>query len=141
MSKRLDNTPDSIELTLIDFLASFISTNGVGVTKGYALAKRLFDLSVVSAQHGAALLNCKSEDDIFDALVSGSFPRGDYVARLVAGRISRSLEQVNSQGGCEFLNRLSASNFSQVSSLLLPLYGVGPKFVDTYCLLAGIEQS
>jgi len=131
----------SVEQVLIDLLASFLATNGVSVATGFSFSQKLFDSRGVSIEKDSGLLISSSEDAIFAAITSGAYPRGHYVSRLVANRIFRSLEQINSQGGSAFLRQLSASSKSEIRSQLLPLYGVGDKFISSYLLLAGIEES
>ncbi len=126
--------------TLIDLIASFVSANGAGVSFGFNFSNKLLKTGKLHFEPETGLIICCSEDELFAAITAEPYPRGDYVARLVANRIHRSIEQINAEGGTRFLERLKKSDFSGVSSMLLPLYGVGPKFVENYCLLAGIEK-
>ena len=129
-----------IEQTLIDLCAGFISANGVGPQISYPVAKNMFVAGIVFINTSDKLIECATEDALFKFLRSSRYPRGDYVARLVAKRISNAIIQVNGQGGASFLEKLSSASEHQAAGLLLPLYGVGPKFVETFCLLAGIDQ-
>lgn len=131
----------SEEHVLIDLLASFLATNGVGIATGFSLSQQLLDSRVVGIEKDSGLLISSGEDAIFAAITASSYPRGHYVSRLVANRIFRSLEQINSQDGSAFLRQLSGANESAICSLLLPLYGVGDKFISSYLLLAGISES
>jgi len=124
---------------LIDLCASFASANGVDSRFYFTAGKRLVEEGFVSVQPGSTLLSRLEEEAFFKLMVGMRHPRGEYVARLVANRICRSVDQINDLGGTAFLDRLSRSDFPTASKLLLPLYGVGPGFVKIYCLLAGIE--
>lgn len=128
-------------LILIDLLASFLSTNGVNIATGFSIAQNLFESKVVSIETDSEFILFSSEDAIFSFITSNSYPRGDYVSRLVANRIFRSLEQINLQGGVIFLRLLRGASGSGIRSRLLPLYGVGDTFIGTYFLLAGIGES
>jgi len=127
-------------LILVDLLASFIATNGVNIATGFSIAQNLFKSKVVSIETHSEFILFSSEDAIFSFLTSNSYPRGDYVSRLVASRICRSIEQINLQGGVIFIRQLRGASGSNIRSLLLPLYGVGDKFICTYFLLAGIGE-
>lgn len=131
----------STEQVLIDLLASFLATNGVKIATGFSIAQGLLDSQVVSIENDTGLVLSSGEDAIFAAITSSSYPRGAYVSRLVANRIFRSLEQINSQGGSAFICLLSTASASDIRSQLLPLYGVGDKFISSYLLLAGIGES
>jgi len=129
-----------VEQTLIDLCAGFISANGVGSEISYPLAKNMFEAGIVSINTSENLIVCATEVALFEFLLSSKYPRGDYVARLVAKRISCAIDQVNGQGGLTFLEKLFSASEHQAAELLLPLYGVGPKFLETFILLAGIDH-
>jgi hypothetical protein len=141
MNETSGGAQPNVEHVLIDLLASFLATNGVGIATGFSLSQQLLDTRVVSIEKDSGLLISLGEEAIFSAITSSSYPRGQYVSRLVANRIFRSLEQINSQGGSAFLRLLSAASASDIRSHLLPLYGVGNKFITSYLLLAGIGES
>lgn len=128
------------EQVLIDLLASFISTNGVGIEVSFPISKKLIMANTFSIDEASESVVAPIENVIFDAITAQEYPRGEYVARLVAGRIVRSIEQINSLGGSTYLDQLSDLNYAAARAHLLPLFGVGDKFVDAYCLLAGIEK-
>jgi hypothetical protein len=125
---------------LIDLIASFVSANGAGVSFGFRLSNKLLETGKLHCDPGTGRVICCSEDELVAVITAEPYPRGDYVARLVANRIHRAIEQINAEGGALFLERLKDSDFRGASSMLLPLYGVGPRFVENYCLLAGIEK-
>lgn len=129
------------KIVLIDLCTAFISANGVRHEFAYMNAQRLVDDMLVGLDLDSLLLTFADEEDIWTLLMLNGYPRGDYVARLVARRIRKALMQINQQGGLSFLANLTQADFSQASRLLMPLYGVGPKFVETYCLLAGIDKN
>ena len=129
-----------MEQVLADLIATFASANGTGLGFGFALSKKLLEARLLSVEFTTQAVFCCSEDALFDAITTEPYPRGDYVARLVANRICKAIDQINSEGGTRFLLELQSSNFERASSLLLPLYGVGPKFVENYCILAGIAN-
>ncbi len=140
MNETSDGGQFSAGQVLVDLLASFLATNGVSIAAGFSIAQKLVESRVVSIEYVSGLINFPDENAIFSAITSNSYPRGDYVSRLVANRIFRSFEQINSQGGVTFLSLLSAASMPDVRSRLLPLYGVGEKFVNSYSLLAGIVE-
>lgn len=141
MSVNPDGHQTDEKIVIVDLLASFLATNGVDIGTGFSIAKKLVEAQVVSIESDSSLISFAGEDEIFSAIISSSYPRGNYVSRLVANRIFRSLEQINSQGGSEFLRFLSSASMIDIRSRLLPLYGVGEKFLDSYILLAGILES
>jgi hypothetical protein len=141
MTTKAKSTSTSLEQVLIDLLASFMSTNGVGVQVGFPVSLELVKSKVFSFNDLPGDIIALDEDKIFDEIMAKGYPRGAYVVRLIAGRISKSIEQINSQGGSVFLGQLNSSGYSGVRSRLLPLYGVGEKFIEAYCLLAGIQKS
>jgi len=124
---------------LKDLTASFVSANGVSLKIAYATGEQLIETSTISFDLLLDMVAVTSEDDVLRLVMSDSYPKGEYVARLVANRILRSFQQINSLGATHFLRQLRSANERQASSLLLPLFGVGPKFVKNYCLLAGIK--
>jgi hypothetical protein len=130
----------AVEQVLIDLIAAYASANGTGISFGFKLSNKLLQSGKLQIDPATGNLTCCSEDELFMAITAESYPRGDYVARLVANRIHRAIEQINADGGTRFLERLKESDFSGASSMLLSLYGIGPKSVENYCLLAGIEQ-
>ncbi len=141
MMAKAKSTSTSLEQVLIDLLASFMSTNGVGVQVGFPVSQELVKSKVFSFNDLPGDIVALDEDKIFEEIMAKGYPRGPYVVRLIAGRISKSIEQINSQGGSVFLEQLNSSGYSEVRSRLLPLYGVGEKFIEAYCLLTGIQKS
>ena len=125
---------------LVDLIAAFASTNRVKISIGYRLGKRLVESNMLGIEHSTGLVRCSSEESLYNAIVSDSYPRGDYVVRLVSLRICKSIEQINSIGGTCFLHELNSADFEMASAMLLPLYGVGQKFVEDFCLLAGKDK-
>jgi hypothetical protein len=140
MTENETPSPTRREQVLIDLLASFISTNGVGVEVGFPISRALVMANTFAIDQASGSVLAPSENTVFDAITAQEYPRGEYVARLVAGRIVRSIEQINSLGGSAYLDQLGNMNYAETRVHLLPLYGVGEKFVDAYCLLAGIEK-
>jgi hypothetical protein len=134
---RLDDF--GLHQALIDIVACFISANGVSLTISYSIGKELVESAIICLCQTKGVILVSGEDDVFRAIATDSYPKGEYVARLVANRMFRACLQINEFGAILFLQRLRASNAAEASSLLLPLFGVGPKFVENYCLLAGIE--
>ena len=135
-----DQDKFNADQVIIDLLASFLAINGVSVATGFSIAKRLFESQIVCIDKDSNSIRFTDEHEIFSAIVGSSYPRGHYVSRLVASRVFRSFSQINSQGGLAFLCSLTEASVSDVRSKLLPLYGVGEKFVSTYSLLAGIME-
>lgn len=119
---------------LKDLLACFIATNGVGLEKGYAIAEKLVESLIIAIDNQTGLIQC-NENLVMSSIVSSSYPRGEYVARLVSNRIQRSVKQINSQGGVKFLESLHLLGESDVRATLSPLYGVGEKFIDNYLII------
>lgn len=136
-----NNHNESVVLRQIlrDLASSFVSANGVNLKIAYKIGGQLIETSTIALDLRLGMVAVKSEDDILWLLMSDIYPKGEYVARLVANRIVRSFQQINSLGATRFLGQLRSANDTKASSLLLPLYGVGPKFVENYCLLAGIK--
>ena len=141
MTTKAKSKPTSLEQVLIDLVASFMSTNGVGIQVGFPISQELVNSKVFSFNDLPGDIAALDEDKIFEEITAKGYPRGPYVVRLIAGRISKSIEQINSQGGSVFLEKLNSSGYSEVRSRLLPLYGVGEKFIEAYCLLADIQKS
>jgi hypothetical protein len=135
MNSSSSNSPAGPSLVLIDLLACFVATNGVGLEKGYELAKTMEEDAIVAIDTESHLIKCE-EQLIFSWLHSSSYPRGEYVARLVANRIKRSTEQINSQGGATFLESLKLLSESDARAALTPLFGVGEKFINGYLIIA-----
>ena len=122
---------------LVDLIASFISANGLPINAGYKLSKELIEAKVLHIDPIDESIKCKNENEISDFLIKdNSYKRGDYVAKLVAKRIKKSNHQINSLGGVKFLETLNNSSPEEISSLLMPLYGVGPKLIEDFCLLS-----
>jgi len=140
MNETSDGDQFSAEQCLVDLMASFLATNGVSIAAGFSIAQKLIEARIVSIENDSSLISFPDEDTIFSAIISNCYPRGNYVSRLIANRMFRSLEQINSQGGVAFLRLLSAASIPDIRSRLLPLYGVGEKFVKSYSLLAGIVE-
>lgn len=136
-----NNHNESVVLRQIlrDLASSFVSANGVSLKIAYEIGGQLIETSTIALDLRLGMVAVKSEDDILGLVMSDIYPKGEYVARLVANRILRSFQQINSLGATRFLGQLRSANDIEASSLLLPLYGVGPKFVENYCLLAGIK--
>lgn len=129
------NKPLEASDILIDLLTCFVATNGVGLKKGYEISKELHDEQVVVIDTKSEFICC-NEKSIYSWLNSSSYPRGEYVARLVATRIRRSAEQINSRGGVQFLETLHDLAECDVRATLSPLYGVGEKFIDNYLIIS-----
>ena len=122
---------------LVDLLASFISTNGLPIRTGYNLSKKIISAKLIHIESNEESIKCRKENEIYDFLCKDNdYNRGDYVANLVANRIKKSSHQINSLGGVKFLETLNNSSPEEISSLLMPLYGVGPKFIENFCLLS-----
>ncbi len=138
MNDFLDNNSLESSQTLRDLLACFVATNGVGIEHGYAISQKLCEAEAVWIDGDASIIRCE-EQKIYDLLLSSSYPRGEYVARLVSNRICRAAGQINSQGGVAFLKSLTSSSEADVRLQLLPLFGVGEKFISCYLELAGIS--
>ncbi len=90
-------------------------------------------------KHGHISLNAEarrisrsSENRIWQFLIDRSFPRGEYVARLVAKRICQAMDQINDASGVEFVRQLVKSDKESAKMLLMPLYGMGPKSFEIY---------
>ena len=141
MTSNLDGNAEHAELVLVDLIASFASANGVAISLGFSLSQGLARARILFIEVETETVTCGSEDAIFNFIVSHSYPRGDYVARLVSSRICKAIKQINSKGGTRFLDELNAADFGKSSAMLLPLYGVGPRFVENYCILRGIYKS
>ena len=129
-SSRRQTDPSEV---VIDLITCFIATNGVWLEKGYEIAKAMQEDLMVTIDRKSSLVKCKKQE-IYSWLISSSFPRGEYVARLVSTRIDRSIEQINSKGGAKFLISLHVASESDVRDMLSPLFGVG-KFIDNYLTL------
>jgi len=138
MNNFLDNNNLESIQTLRDLLTCFVATNGVGIEQGYAISQKLCEEEVVWIDFNASIIQSE-EQKIYELLLSSSYPRGEYVARLVSNRICRAVEQINSQGGVAFLRSLTSSNDSGIRPRLLPLFGVGEKFISCYLELAGMS--
>ena len=123
------------ELALIDLIACFVATNGVGLETGYEIAKSLHKKTIVAIDEESRLVKCE-EQRISSWLNSSSYPRGEYVAKLVANRIKRSTEQINIQGGAEFLESLHLLSESDIRATLSPLFGVGERFIENYLIIS-----
>jgi hypothetical protein len=130
---------DDIKRILIDLCASFVSANGVNPKFYFAAGQALVEGSYVSTNCEDKLIVRVTEDEIFNQLIGMGHPRGAYVARLVANRICRCIDQINELGGTVFLHSLGLSDYTRIEEMLLPLFGVGPIFVKVYCLLAGFD--
>ena len=136
----LDADSNNFKVVLVDLCASFASANGVNPKFYFAAGQALVEDEFVSIRPGQKSIVRVEEDEIFNHLVGMGHPRGAYVARLVANRICRNVDQINDLGGTEFLQRLVLSDRSRVEELLSPLFGVGPGFVGVYCFLAGVKE-
>lgn len=135
MTKFPKSNASATSQALKDLLTCFIATNGVGLEKGYTIAEKLLESSIIAIDEQTDMIKC-NENLIVTSMTSSSYPRGEYVAKLVSNRIQRSTEQINSQGGVKFLESLHALAESEVRASLSPLYGVGEKFIDNYLIIS-----
>ena len=135
MNQHPSNKPLGTDNILIDLLTCFVATNGVGLAKGHEISQELHRAGIASIDTESDLIQCE-EESVYSYLNSSSYPRGEYVARLVANRIKRSIDQINHQGGAKFLESLHLMNESDTRAALSPLFGVGEKFVDNYLIIS-----
>jgi hypothetical protein len=126
--------------TLADALAclssAFISANGVNPSFYREAGGALVKHGHVSLNTETKRISRNSENRIWQFLIDRSFPRGEYVARLVAKRICLAIDQINDAGGDEFVRQLVKSDKESAKMLLMPLYGMGPKSFQIYWSLA-----
>lgn len=135
MNTPFSSKPSAAHQAAIDLITCFIATNGVGLEKGYEIANEILKNNIIVLDTKESLLRCE-EKSIFSWLNASSYPRGEYVAGLVAGRIKRSAEQINSVGGVKFLESLHTLGEAEIRASLSPLYGVGEKFIDNYLIIS-----
>ncbi len=121
---------------LADLCAAFISANGVKPEFYYKTGVGLVNDRYVSIEDGCTNISRRTKEDIASYLISTGYPRGAYVAQLVASRIHKAIDQINQGGGLVFISKLVSSPPEEASSMLLPLYGVGPRFIEVYLTLA-----
>ena len=135
MTKSSGSNSSEARLVLKDLLACFVAANGVGLEKGYAIAEKLLEGSIIAIDNQSKVIQC-DKNLVAASIISSSYPRGEYVAKLVADRIQRSAEQINSRGGVGFLESLHVMNELDARAALSTLFGVGEKFVVNYLILA-----
>ncbi len=118
---------------LVDLIATFISANGLPLHTGYKLSKKIIKTKLIHIDPKNESIECRDENEIANFLCKDNdYNRGDYVANLVAKRIKKSNHQINSLGGVKFLETLNNSSPEEISYLLMPLYGVGPKLIEDF---------
>ena len=135
MNDSASKSPTDYAQVLIDLISCFVASNGVGLEKGYGIAKALHEGAVITIDTKSNLIRCE-ERNICSWLSSSSYPRGEYVAALVANRIKRSSEQINSQNALKFLESLHLLSEFETRSVLSPLFGIGEKFIDNYLIIS-----
>jgi len=137
----VENASMKLDLVLIDLCSAFASANGMKPEFYYKAGQEIIARDLVSIDNTRGVIVCANEDMLYELLMELRHPRGQYVARLVANRISRFFDQVNEQGGVLFLEELLEANSSTAEKMLLPLFGVGPSFVEVFLLLSGLNDS
>ena len=70
---------------------------------------------------------------------SGGCDRGAFMTKLFAHRLYSLGIAVESRGTALATKILLSRNLAEISSLLLPIAGIGPKVIQNFCLLRGIK--
>ncbi len=128
--------PDGQAQTSSEILASlfsaYVSANGVRPAfYGHAGLKLVEGCGFIPDPKTGAI-HRSSETLVWQFLMDLSYPRGEYVARLVARRICRAVDQINASGGIDFLRKAVAADKDDAREILMPLYGMGPKTFEVF---------
>ena len=127
---------DGLATALACLIAAFMSANGVkpGFYKEAGIA--FVENGYISINSDTRRISRVQENHIWQLLIDRSYPRGEYVARLIAKRICLAIDEINDAGGDEFMRKLVNSDKESAKILLMPLYGMGPKSFEIYWSLA-----
>ena len=143
MNQEISDSKEEKQLNecLIDFLASFISTNRISLDYGYKTALALFEREGIGLSLKEGVLLCPSGKDLASMLRKYDLPRGERVSEMIGERIENAFTQINKdKGGVLFLTKIANATYAETQALLLPIYGVGPVFVDSFLALRGFEE-
>lgn len=112
--------------------SAYVSANGVRPAfYGHAGLKLVEGCGFIPDPKTGAI-HRSSETLVWQFLMDLSYPRGEYVARLVARRICRAVDQINASGGIDFLRKAVAADKDDAREILMPLYGMGPKTFEVF---------
>jgi hypothetical protein len=118
-----------------DLVVSILAVNQYSLEKTYALVPGLRDAGLVNPRN----LGSWELEEIISRLKSAGCDRGAFMTKLFAHRLYSLGIAVDSRGTALATKILLSRNLAEISSLLLPIAGIGPKVIQNFCLLRGIK--
>jgi len=118
-----------------DLVVALLSVNNHSLEKTYVYIQELKSAGLCSPGNLSRL----EMDDIVKRLEGAGFNRGAFMTRLYAKRLW-SLGAAVSKIGVERFTRVIAGNQrTEISNLLLPINGIGPRVLQNFFLLRQID--
>lgn len=117
---------------LASLFSAYVSANGVSPAFYGHAGRKLIEGCGLMLDPETGAIYSSSESLVWQFLMNLSYPRGAYVARLVARRICRAVDQINAFGGIDFLRKAAAVDEDAAREILMPLYGMGPKSFEVF---------
>jgi hypothetical protein len=118
-----------------DLVVSVLAVNQYSLDKTYAFICGLRETGLVNPKN----LGSWGLETIISRLKSAGCDRGSFMTTLFASRLSSLGVAVNSHGTATCTQILLSKDRDEISSLLLPISGIGPKVIHNFCLLRGIK--
>jgi hypothetical protein len=118
-----------------DLVVSILSVNQYSLEKTYACLPALQSLGLCSPDK----LGSWDVEDIIVWLKQAGLDRGPFMTALFAKRLSSLGVAVNAMGIADFTRSLSSKKCAEISELLMPINGIGPKVLSNFFLLRQVK--
>lgn len=126
---------DKISVPWEDLVMSVLAVNGYSIEKAYALHESLRAEGLLEP----ANLSRWSSEEIGERLCRAGYNRGQFMTALFGLRLSTLGVFLESTGLQQCGNVLRGGDPVEISRLLLPAPGIGPKVLSNFFLLSGIS--
>ena len=119
-----------------DLVLSILSVNQYSLEKTYSHIEGLRQEGLVEPEN----LKSWTREQIALRLRRAGFDRGFFMTDLFADRLASLGSFVSSRGieGCEIV--LTSTDLSNIAALLMPVKGIGPKVLENFFVMRGMQQ-
>jgi hypothetical protein len=111
-----------------DLIVSILSVNNYSLEKAYSLVPALRSEGLCSPDN----LVKWDVEAIAKRLKNAGLERGSFMAALYAQRLSSLGAAINRVGVADFTNALSSERRADISTLLTPIHGIGPRVLANF---------
>jgi hypothetical protein len=118
-----------------DLVVAMLSVNNYPLEKAYVHVQGLKSAGLCSPENLSRL----GEDDVVKRLEEAGCNRGAFMTRLFARRLWSLGAAVSTIGIARFTRIIAGNQRTEISNLLLPIYGIGPKVLENFFLLRRID--